>query len=128
MAPQNRHDEADRKKHDESNRKKGDDADRKKDDKSDDKKHSASNRKSDESDRKRGEGGRDRGDSERSVPNPIQVQKFLGGLDYPVSKQDILDRARENGADENVMDALERIPDGEYDAPTAVSREVGQLE
>lgn len=92
-------------------------------------KHDESGRKKDDKpDRKREEGGRDRDDSERTVPNPVQVQKFLGGLDYPVSKQDILDRARDNGADENVMDALERIPDREYDGPTAVSREVGQLE
>ena len=69
-----------------------------------------------------------REDSERAVPNPVQVQKFLGGLDYPVGKQDLLDRARGEGADENVMEALERIPDREYDSPTAVSREVGKLD
>ena len=76
----------------------------------------------------RDEDGRNPGGSARTVPNPVQVQKFLGGLDYPAGKQDILDRARDNGADENVMDALARIPDREYDGPTAVSREVGQLE
>lgn len=69
-----------------------------------------------------------RDDAERTVPNPVQVQKFLGGLDYPVGKKDIVERARSEGADENVMNALERIPDREYDSPTAVSREVGKLE
>ena len=69
-----------------------------------------------------------REDSARAAPNPVQVQKFLGGLDYPVGKQDLLERARSEGADENVMEALERIPEREYDSPTAVSREVGSLD
>lgn len=54
-------------------------------------------------------------------PNPIQVQKFLGGLDYPASKDDIVKKAEDSGADENVLDALRGLPDQEYDAPTAVS-------
>lgn len=62
-----------------------------------------------------------------SPPNPIQIQKFLGGLDYPVSKQDIIDKAKQGGADKKVMDALEQIPDQQYASPVAVSRAVGQL-
>lgn len=55
------------------------------------------------------------------TPNPIQVQKYLGGMDYPASKETILESARDSGADDNVLQALEAIPDGDYDAPTAVS-------
>lgn len=62
----------------------------------------------------------------RSTPNPIQIQKFLDGLDYPVSKQDLLKRAQENGADENVMSTLEGLPDHDYTSPVDVSREVGR--
>ena len=58
------------------------------------------------------------------APNPIQIQKFLGGMDYPVSKDTILQTAKKEGADQNVLDALGRIPDGEYDAPTAISKAV----
>ncbi len=60
-------------------------------------------------------------------PNPVQVQKFLGGLDYPAGKQDILQKAKQEGADENVMEVLEKIPDQDYASPVAVSREVGKL-
>lgn len=67
-------------------------------------------------------------DTSREIPNPVQVQKFLGGLDYPVGKQDILDKAKEQGADDKVMKALEQIPDREYASPVAVSREVGKLD
>jgi hypothetical protein len=61
---------------------------------------------------------------EMTTPNPIQVQKFLGGIDYPASKEDIVRTAKESGADENVLNALEGIPDREYDGPTAVSEAV----
>jgi hypothetical protein len=57
-------------------------------------------------------------------PNPIQVQKALGGIDYPASKEEILRRAKESGADQEVLDALDGIPDREYDGPTAVSEAV----
>ena len=57
--------------------------------------------------------------------NPIEVQKFLSGMDYPASKQEILDNARQQGANENVMSALEQIADREYDGPSGVSKELG---
>ena len=58
------------------------------------------------------------------TPNPIQVQKFLGGIDYPANKETLISRAKESGADSNVLDALQNIPDKEYDGPTAVSSAV----
>lgn len=64
----------------------------------------------------------------RATPNPIQVQKFLGGLDYPVDKKEILDKAKREGADDKVMKALERIPDEKYSSPIQVSRKVGKLD
>jgi Protein of unknown function (DUF2795) len=56
--------------------------------------------------------------------NPIQVQKALGGMDYPAGKQQILDHARQQGADEEVISALEQIPDREYDGPSGVQKEI----
>ncbi len=60
--------------------------------------------------------------------NPVQVQKFLGGIDYPCSKQDLLDTAKSQGADQNVMNTLKKLPDRKYDAPTDVTKAIGNLE
>lgn len=60
------------------------------------------------------------------MPNPIQVQKFLGGLDYPVDKSTIVERARTSGADEPVLDVLQDIADREYETPTEVSEELAR--
>lgn len=32
--------------------------------------------------------------------NPVQIQKDLKGIDYPVSKQDLIKHAQQQGADE----------------------------
>ena len=60
--------------------------------------------------------------------NPIQAQRFLGGLDYPASKQQVVDHACGRDADEEIVSALEQIADREYDGPNAVSEELGKIQ
>ena len=62
------------------------------------------------------------------APNPIQVQKFLGGVDYPATRETLLSHAKDSGADSNVLDALGNIPDKEYDSPTAMSSAVSDAQ
>ncbi|MEV6611826.1 DUF2795 domain-containing protein [Kutzneria sp. NPDC051319] len=50
------------------------------------------------------------------------MQKFLGGMEYPATKEQIVEHAREKGADEAVLDGLQAIPDREYNGPNAVSQ------
>jgi len=56
----------------------------------------------------------------------IKVQKFLSGVDYPASKQDLIEHARKQNADQDALQALEHIPDREYDGPNAVSSAVAK--
>ena len=58
--------------------------------------------------------------------NPIQLQKFLGGVDYPTDKQTLIDRARENGADDEVLRTLENLPFDEFNSPNDVSEAYGK--
>ncbi len=59
--------------------------------------------------------------------NPIQVQKFLGGIDYPIGKQDLLEHARSRGADDDVMSTLEKLSFEEFNSPNDVSEAIGKL-
>lgn len=59
--------------------------------------------------------------------NPIQLQKFLKGVDYPATKNALIENARKMGADENVCASLEGLPDQEFDAPIDVSQALGKL-
>jgi len=58
--------------------------------------------------------------------NPIEVQKHLGGVDYPVSKEQLVDRARESGADDSIVSALSRLPSEQYDGPDTVMERLGR--
>lgn len=56
--------------------------------------------------------------------DPVELQKHLSGLDYPASKDAIVTKAEESGADSDPLDALRKIEDKEYDAPTAINSAV----
>lgn len=60
--------------------------------------------------------------------NPIQLQKFLKGMDYPAAKEELVEHARDQGADENALSVLERLPDEPYETPADVSKAVGNLD
>ena len=57
-------------------------------------------------------------------PSPIDIQKALGGLDYPASKDAIVQKASDAGTSGTVMDALNGLPEREYDAPTDISKAI----
>ncbi|GAB2528249.1 DUF2795 domain-containing protein [Microbacterium petrolearium] len=57
-------------------------------------------------------------------PTPIELQKYLGGVDYPARKEDLVARARENGAPDDLVSALESAGEDSFDAPAAVSSAV----
>ena len=60
--------------------------------------------------------------------NPVHVQKFLGGLDYPASKEDLMKRAEQEGADQELRSILEQLPDQNYETPADVSKAIGEAE
>ena len=60
-------------------------------------------------------------------PHPIHVQKFLGGVDYPADKASLVKRAKESGADQNVLNALNRMSEQTFNSPNDVSEEMGKL-
>ena len=53
--------------------------------------------------------------------NPIQLQKFLGGIDYPTDKQTLIETARKNGADDNVLETLKNLSADRFNSPNDVS-------
>jgi hypothetical protein len=56
--------------------------------------------------------------------SPIDIQKALGGIDYPASKEDIIKHAQQNGGSDEVVQALQGIEDREYEGPSGVSESV----
>jgi hypothetical protein len=56
--------------------------------------------------------------------NPIDLQAALRGVDHPAHKQALLEAAETTGAPPEVRDALEGLPDQQYETPADVSRAV----
>jgi hypothetical protein len=56
------------------------------------------------------------------MPNPIELQKSLAGVSYPSSKDQLIQRARDNGANQDIMDQLKKLPDREFDGPDQVQK------
>ena len=54
----------------------------------------------------------------------IRVQRFLGGIHYPATKQQLMDQARGNQADDEALTALKGLPEREYGSPDELSRAI----
>jgi hypothetical protein len=52
--------------------------------------------------------------------SPTDVQKALKGTDYPATPDELAEQARTNGADDEIVDALEGLDEDEFEGPTAV--------
>lgn len=59
--------------------------------------------------------------------NPVQIQKYLKGVDYPCSKEELVEKARDEGADEQILETLEDMPMDKFNSPNDVSQAIGQL-
>ena len=59
--------------------------------------------------------------------NASQIQLYLKGVSYPANKDDIVSNARSNGAPQNVMDFINRLPDKQYGGPAMVEGEFDKM-
>lgn len=54
------------------------------------------------------------------------MQKYLHGIDYPASKQHLLEQAKRNGAPDEVIDTLQRFDEKEFGGPQDVMKSYGR--
>lgn len=60
--------------------------------------------------------------------NPVQLQKNLNEVDYPISKKDLIKHAEQKGADEKVLRVLKKLPLKEYETSMAVLAAIANVE
>ncbi|MEE1931097.1 DUF2795 domain-containing protein [Streptomyces sp. TRM 70351] len=56
--------------------------------------------------------------------NPIELQKALKGAEYPSSKDDLVKRAKDNGAGKGLVDQLAGLKENSFDGPDKVQKAV----
>jgi hypothetical protein len=57
--------------------------------------------------------------------NPIEVQKHLGGVDYPASKDEVIAAAESNDAPQEIIEALQATDVAQFDGPDDVMEALG---
>ncbi|TAF07462.1 MAG: DUF2795 domain-containing protein [Nostocales cyanobacterium] len=61
--------------------------------------------------------------------NPVELQKHLKGVDYPATKDELIEIAREQGADKQLLSLLEQLPeDEEYENPADLNKAIGEIQ
>lgn len=60
--------------------------------------------------------------------SPANVTHHLSGIDFPASRSDLERHAKENGAEEDVLDVIRNMPDQEYGSMADVTKGVGEVE
>ncbi|MEV7757634.1 DUF2795 domain-containing protein [Microbacterium sp. NPDC089180] len=59
------------------------------------------------------------------LPDAIEMQKYLAGVDYPVGRHELIGIAEDNGAPEELLERLRSVDVDEFDSPTDVSSVLG---
>jgi uncharacterized protein DUF2795 len=54
------------------------------------------------------------------APTVADVQKALKGADYPASREDLIELAERNGADDEVVEALREADSDTFEGPDRV--------
>ncbi len=55
--------------------------------------------------------------------SPVEVQKALKDIDYPVHKKELIKHAKKHDASDKVIEVLEELPEKEYSNAADVSKE-----
>jgi hypothetical protein len=56
-----------------------------------------------------------------------KVQEILKMVNFPASKQDIINKAKEKGADNNIISMLGKLTDKQFQSPNDVMNEVNNI-
>jgi hypothetical protein len=59
--------------------------------------------------------------------SPAQVEKSIKGIRFPASKQDLVQQAESNNANEDVLNILENVPDKQFNSPVDISKAIGKM-
>lgn len=60
--------------------------------------------------------------------SPANVSNYLSGIDFPANKDDLVEHARKNGTEDEVMEVIESLPEGQYESMADVMKGVGEAE
>lgn len=68
-------------------------------------------------------------DVEKANPHsPTPIAHAVRGVHFPCTRDDLVDQARQNGVNEDVLEQIELMPEGEYETMADVFAGVGHAD
>ncbi len=71
-----------------------------------------------------------RGGDETAIPAGVtasRILEYLSDVAYPASREDLIDYARGANAPDEIVEALERLPERRYASPEVVTETIGMV-
>lgn len=66
---------------------------------------------------------------ENQEKSPVQIQEQLKGVDYPATRQDLVDHVKKGKEESSgVVEILKKLPNKKYNSPIEVSKELAGLQ
>ena len=56
----------------------------------------------------------------------VEIEKALKGMNYPASKQDLVQKAKSNNASQDVIQTIENFSQDKFNSPVDVQKAFGQ--
>lgn len=60
--------------------------------------------------------------------SPSNILHHLKGIDFPANKDGLVERAKKNDADQDILDVIRQLPDTEYQSMADVLKGVGKVQ
>jgi hypothetical protein len=58
---------------------------------------------------------------------PLEIEQCLRGVHYPAKKQDLIKHAQQQGANQNTLETLKNLREGNFNGPADVNRAVSEM-
>jgi len=56
----------------------------------------------------------------------VEIEKVLKGMNFPASKQELVQQAKQNNASQNVIQTIQKLPEQKFNSPTDVEKAFGE--
>ena len=72
-------------------------------------------------------GGRASAQPGHGAVSAAEVEKYIGGIDFPCDKNQLVNHARQKGAPQEVMDLMNQFPEKQYGSAVGVARGISDV-
>jgi hypothetical protein len=60
--------------------------------------------------------------------SPIEVERYLKGISFPASRDDLIKQAQENNSPSEILEILKQFADHDYESVADVAKEISKVE